>query len=183
MTLATGEHCMYARAMGRTFRALPWAVKEAHADRPARVLIGRATVRRGPSAIARLIGWAYSFPPASQESPCRVEFSTTNRGEHWWRRFDGHSMRSTLIVENGRLFECFGVLKCELDCAKRGTKLVIRSTGRAWFAGIPVPRWFAPDVIASEAERAGRFVFRVHIRIPAFGLIAAYRGNLSPAGA
>jgi Domain of unknown function (DUF4166) len=177
-----GEHCMYARAMGRGFRALPQAVKEAHADRPRRILLGRTSVRRGRGLVARLIGWTFRFPPPLSDAPCRVEFVTTPAGEHWRRRFGGHAMRSRLTLEQGRLYEIFGPLKCELNCTRRGTKLEIRSTGAATFAGIPLPPWIAPVVIASEFERAGQFNFRVHIRIPAFGLIAAYRGTLAPIG-
>jgi hypothetical protein len=174
-----GEHCMYARAMGAAFRSLPYAVRRAHADRDRRVLVGRATVRRGAGTLGSLAGWLYGFPPALHEAPCRVEFETTRAGERWWRRFGGSSMSSLLTFESGRLRERFGRLVCELSCVKRGTRLVIRA-GRARFAGVPLPRWLSPEVIASETEHDGRFVFRVHIRIPALGLIAAYRGTLQP---
>lgn len=175
-----GEHCMYARALGVPFRALPWAVRRVHADHEWRVLIGRVTVRRGKNWWAQFAGWLYGFPPELREAPCRVEFTTTPSGEHWWRRFGGHPMKSLLSVENGRLYETFGLLKVELACAKRGGTLVIES-GRARFCSIPMPRWLSPDVIASEKERDGAFQFRVSIRIPAFGLIAAYNGTLAAA--
>ena len=177
MTAVFGEHCMYARAMGARFRALPWAVRRVHADRDWRVLIGRVSVRRGTGWAARLAAWLYGFPPALKDAPCRVEFLTAPDGEHWWRRFGGHPMRSVLSVERGQLYECFGLLKVALACDKRGGTLVIAS-GRAHWWLLPLPRWLAPDVIASEKERDGAFMFRVSIRIPAFGLIAAYRGTL-----
>ena len=177
MTTIVGEHCMYARAMGPQFRALPWAVRRVHADRDWRVLIGRVSVRRGKNRLARLAAWLYGFPPELRDAPCRVEFLTTPEGERWWRRFGGHPMDSVLSVENGKLYERFGLLKVELACGKRGGTLVIES-GRARWCFVPLPRWLSPDVIASEKERDGAFRFRVSIRIPAFGLIAAYHGTL-----
>ena len=180
MTAIAGEHCMYARAMGSQFRALPWAVRRVHADRDWRVLIGRVSVRRGRNWIARVIAWLYGFPPALHDVPCRVEFVTTSAGEKWWRRFGGHPMDSVLTVEDGRLYERFGLLKVELACGKRGGTLVIAS-GPARWCSLPLPRWLSPDVVASEKERDGAFKFRVSIRIPAFGLIAAYHGTLGVA--
>ena len=180
MASMLGEHCMYARALGPKFRALPWAVRRVHADHEWRVLIGRVSVRRGKNWWSRFAAWLYGFPPELRAAPCRVEFTTTPRGERWWRRFGGHPMSSVLSVENHKLYETFGLLKVELVCAKRGGTLVIESS-RARFCTIPMPRWLSPDVMASEKERAGEFSFRVSIRIPAFGLIAAYHGTLTAA--
>lgn len=168
---------MYARSMGKRFRSLPWVVRAVHADLAWRLLVGRATVRRGNGVLSRLAGWVFDFPPAQTAAPCRVEFAATPRGERWWRRFDGHPMSSVLSVEDGRLYERFGPLKCELECSKRGLALVIRCT-RAWMLGVPLPGWLVPQVIASEKERDGKLLFRVHIRIAVAGLIAAYRGTL-----
>ena len=174
-------YCMYARSMGSRFRSLPWAIRHVHADRPWRVLIGRATVRRGAGLFSRLAGWAFAFPPAQVAAACRVEFrDAPGGGERWWRRFGGHPMTSVLSFEHGRLYERFGLLKCELDCEKRGLALVIKCR-RAWILGVPLPSFLVPQVIASEKERDGRFLFRVHIRIPLAGLIAAYHGTLDAA--
>lgn len=173
-------YCMYARSLGSRFRSLPWAIRAVHADTAWRVLIGRATVRRGSGVLSRLAGWAFDFPPAQVAAPCRVEFRDTGAGERWWRRFGGHPMTSVLSFEDGRLYERFGLLKCELDCEKRGLALVIKCR-RARLLGIPLPAWLVPQVIASEKERDGQFLFRVHIRIPVAGLIAAYRGTLDAA--
>ena len=177
MGASTGEHCMYARALGVPFRSLPWAIRYVHADSSWRVLIGWVSVHRGRGITAWLAGWLFDFPPAMGRMPCRVEFCTTPGGERWWRHFGGYPMMSYLSVEGGTLFESFGRLKCELQCQKCGLALVIRCS-RAWFAGIPLPRWLAPHVIASEKERDGRFLFRVSIRVPLCGLIAAYHGTL-----
>jgi len=173
-------YCMYARSLGGRFRSLPWAIRTVHADTEWRVLVGRATVRRGAGLLSRLAGWAFDFPPAQVAAPCRVEFSDTRAGERWWRRFGGHPMTSVLSFEDGRLYERFGLLKCELECEKCGLALVIKCR-RAWLAGLPLPAWLVPQVIASEKERDGKFLFRVHIRIPVAGLIAAYRGMLDAA--
>jgi len=178
--MALGEHCMYARALGRDWHGLAWGVRNAHADRPWRMLIGRATVRRGRTWLARLAGWLYGFPPSVADAPCSVEFETAPRGERWWRRFAGHPMTSILSVEGGRLYEAFGALKVELKPARRGGTLVLVS-GRARLGPLPLPRALSPDVIATEKERDGRFLFRVSIRIPIAGVVAAYRGTLRPA--
>ena len=173
-------YCMYGRAMGPRFRTLPWAIRSVHADRAWRVLVGRATVRRGAGLLSRLAGWVFAFPPAQVAQPCRVEFADTPDGERWWRRFGGHPMSSVLSFEEGRLYERFGPLKCELDCEKRGLALVIKCR-RASLLGVPLPAALVPQVIASEKERDGKFLFRVHIRVPLAGLIAAYRGTLDAA--
>ncbi|HTG96329.1 MAG TPA: DUF4166 domain-containing protein [Burkholderiales bacterium] len=178
--LATGTNCMYARSMGGRFRSLPWAIRLVHAESEWRVLVGRATVKRGRSLLSRLAGWVFRFPPPLTAAPCRVEFRGTRAGERWWRRFGGHPMTSVLSFEEGKLYESFGLLKCELDCDRRGLALVIRCR-RAWLLGVPLPAWLVPQVIASEKERDGKFMFRVHIRLPIAGLIAAYRGTLDAA--
>jgi hypothetical protein len=177
---SAGSRCMYARSMGSPFRSLPWAIRLVHADSEWRLLVGRATVRRGRSLLSRLAGWLFGFPPALTAAPCRVEFRGSGPGERWWRRFDGHPMTSVLSFEDGRLYESFGPLKCELECVKRGLALVIRCR-RAWLLGVPLPARLVPQVIASEKERDGKFLFRVHIRLPIAGLIAAYRGTLDTA--
>lgn len=174
----SGTNCMYARKLGQPFRSLPWAVRHVHAETAWRVLIGRVTVRRGRGLFGRMVGWVFDFPPALEGAPCRVEFMQTRHGERWWRRFGGYPMVSVLSVEEGRLYETFGRLKCELDCERHGLALVIRCK-RAWFLNVPLPMWFVPEVLASEKERDGKFLFRVSIRIPAFGLIAAYNGTLA----
>jgi uncharacterized protein DUF4166 len=177
--MSLGEHCMYARALGPDWHGLAWAVRNAHADRPWRILIGRATVRRGRTWRARIAGWLFGFPPDVADVPCSVEFATAPRGERWWRRFGGHPMSSTLSVERGRLYEAFGALNVELKAMRRGGTLVL-TAGRARFGPVPLPRALSPEVIASEKERDGRFLFRVSIRVPIAGLIAAYRGTLRP---
>lgn len=174
------SYCMYARSMGGRFRSLPWVIRRVHADTAWRLLVGRATVHRGCGLLSRLAGWAFDFPPAQIAAPCRVEFRDTPEGERWWRRFGGHPMTSVLSFENGRLYERFGRLKCELECRRRGLALVIRCR-RAWVLGVPLPQSLVPQVIASEKERDGKFLFRVHIRVPLAGLIAAYRGTLDAA--
>ncbi|HEU5178917.1 MAG TPA: DUF4166 domain-containing protein [Burkholderiales bacterium] len=178
--LPAGTYCMYARSLGTPFRSLPWAVRSVHAETEWRVLIGRATVRRGRGWLSRLAGWLFDFPPELVRAPCRVEFCETRSGERWWRRFGGHPMLSVLSFDGGRLYESFGPLKCELECLKKGLALVIRCR-RAWLFGVPLPEWLVPQVIASEKERDGEFLFRVHIRLPIAGMIAAYRGTLDAA--
>ena len=74
-------------------------------------------------------------------------------------RFGPASFALALVVEDGRLF------------------LVPRS----WrLFGIPMPRALLPYGDSYECERGGRFYFDVEVRLPMFGLVAAYRGSLEP---
>ena len=175
---------LYARVLGATFDRLPKPVQAMHAFIASDHVTGRGTVMRGRDPIARLIGWAFRFPPVQDDIPIEVTFLVDEKGETWSRNFAGHRFRSRLAVrqEGGKeiLVETFGPLTFAFDLIGHAAGLEMKI--RAWRAfGLPMPLFLIPRIAAIEAVVEGRFTFDVRIALPWGPLIVHYAGWLTPA--
>jgi hypothetical protein len=143
---------------------------------------GEATVENGTHLLARLTRWMMRLPPAAATVPVRVEIEATADRERWTRHFGASRFRSVLCWDEQRrcVTERFGPLRFALGLVAAEGSLAWPVT-RGWFLGVPLPRWLLPVSDARESMDAeGRFVFDVSIRLPWVGLVARYRGWLTP---
>lgn len=80
-------------------------------------------------------------------------------------------------AEGGLLVERFGPVSIAMQLVGTSQGLDMRPVG-GWFAGIPLPRFLLPSVVARETSAAGRHVFEVDIGLPVIGRLVAYHGFL-----
>jgi hypothetical protein len=176
---------LYARILNSAWHELPQEVRALHGVEKTALAEGRATVERGQSLLARIIGAVIGFPPGGADVPVRVRFDAANGIETWTRTFGTKSFHSTQSAENdglqGLICERFGPLTFIMALVLNEGRLSL--VLRRWRAfGIPMPMVLCPRSTAHETVRDGRFRFHVEIGHPVTGLIVRYHGWLVPKG-
>lgn len=175
------ENCLFARALGASFRRMPEAIRTAHMPGRQLVLKGTASVSGAENVFARMAAALFGFPQSGDGIPVTVTMRARDGKEIWVRDFGGRRFRSVLARRpDGGLSERFGPVTFDLDvpATSRGLDMLIRR----WRLGpIPLPFWFAPTAEARERlDAEGRFSFDVSIALPIVGRIVRYRGWLAP---
>ena len=179
------ESSLYRRVLGdAVWLALPNEIRRLHdvrADVPA---VGRATVERGSTSIARSIAWIVGMPKAGHDVPVQVTFIADARGELWQRTFAGKRFASYQFdgpePGDGIVFERFGLITIALHLIPEAGRLNVVPI-RWSLLGIPLPRTLMPIGETYEfVDAENRFNFHVEIGHPWLGLIVRYRGFLVP---
>ncbi|MBI1407523.1 MAG: DUF4166 domain-containing protein [Caulobacter sp.] len=175
---------VYQRVLAGAWAELPPAVRAMH-DLPAGRLAarGRASVERGSSLLARLVGVVIGFPRAQVDGLVEVVFERQGLAERWTRSFGDQRFASRQFAGEGRaahlVVEAFGPLACGMAPVLEAGRL--RLIPRRWsLFGLALPAWLFPRIEAWEAQTDGRFAFNVAISHPLTGPIVAYRGWLEP---
>ncbi|MCW3781850.1 SDR family oxidoreductase [Defluviimonas salinarum] len=174
---------LFAEALGGSLAALPEPIRALHRVIDLRRWAGRAEVVRGQGRLARLIGWAMGFPPATQDCAVSVEMQRRGAGEVWTRSFAGRRFRSHLTPAGGQgrgIVERFGPLSFHIGLtAHAGWLAYPVLSGR--ILGLPLPRLLLPVSETLEGVDAqGRATFDVALSHPLSGPIVRYRGWLVP---
>ncbi|MBB3648584.1 hypothetical protein FHX14_004811 [Rhizobium sp. BK619] len=175
---------LYHRVLGSAFERLPPAIAAIHAVGPAggaRIASGRARIERGRGFLAGIVARLIGFPPAGEDVPVTVRFSTDGEKEIWTRDFGGKTFHSQQLEGKDRdrhlLAEVFGPFRVLVALVPEGSKL--RLVVRGWrFLGLPLPLFLAPGGETFEEERDGRFHFHVEIGGRLTGLVVRYSGWL-----
>ena len=179
-TLAALDTSLFETALGAGFATLPKMVQRLHGADAAPVWRGRASVTRGRSPFAWLIGRVVGFPPASPDVPVTVTLERDAAGETWSRNFGGRRFSSRLTLKDGGLREAFGPLSMAIGLQADAAGIAMPVTG--WhLLSLPMPGFLAPRSEAFETQdAAGVFHFDVRLSLP-FGLaLAHYKGWLAP---
>lgn len=167
--------------LGERYSALPRVVQSLHDPQPRLCASGRCAVARGKGFLVALICWLMGFPKAGADLPMRFEIEARDDAEHWRRQFGASRLNSVFRAQQGLLREWMGPMCLEQSLEPRadGLHFVLR---RAWFLGIPVPRFLLPKVraVASEIELEGqrRYGFEVATSLPLIGPVMRYQGWL-----
>ncbi|MGI3183672.1 DUF4166 domain-containing protein [Nioella aestuarii] len=168
-----------ARTTGLT---LPPAVAALHETNGQASFLGRCTVTRGGSLIARLALWLGGFPQAAPDLPVSVLTQTAPDGCTWRRDFGGHVTQSRLsISDDGRaVLERFGPIRLRMSLRMTNGRLHYDIT-KMHVLGLPMPRWLTPRSETSEYQTEdGKFGFDVSASLPLVGLLIRYSGQLRP---
>jgi hypothetical protein len=173
---------LFARALGKSFDALPAAIRAAHQVDGSLRLAGRASVQGGENLLARLLARLFGFPPASADISVRVDMKADRDGETWRRTFGARSFRSRLSPAHRRSYvhERFGLFTflLALTANADGIDMEIIGGRLGW---LPLPKCLLPRSLARErVDQMGRFTFDVPIALPGIGLLIHYRGWLTP---
>lgn len=183
---ANGAQCLYRELLGSAYHSLHARVQQLHDFSGSQVWSGTADIDGGKGVLAKIIRKIMGFPGPASNVPLRVSFRPDSSGdgaELWTRDFDGQKFSSVQMRGTGRnehlLIERFGPMRFAMALVVDENRLTL--VQRSWsFLGIPMPKFLMPNGQAFEAEEDGKFLFSVEISMPIIGLVAAYRGTLSP---
>lgn len=170
---------LYRRILGERFDSLPEVLRRFH-DTPRG---GRA---RGMLQVERSGGWRASavasfmgLPEAGTNISTVVEVKVEGDRERWVRRFGERRVETIQWMHDGLLMESFGattfsnVLTIEDLCLRYDFR-------RAWFAGILLPRRFAPFVDGRVYAGDGGWRVVVCVSAPLLGDLVHYEGWVEP---
>lgn len=168
---------LFQRVLADEFEHLPEVTRQLHRGWPAVIARGRAMVQPATSPASRLIARIFGLPATAGEHQLEVVIESRDGREYWTRRFGAHTMRSVMQAHGRLLEERFGPVSIamQLDGTRLGLEMRPVS-GR--FAGVPLPRFMLPSVVAKETSEGGRHLFEVDIGLPLLGRLVAYRGVL-----
>ena len=164
-----------------SYCALPSALRAFHDSDGATVWAGRADIDTGTGMLARLISRSFGFPEAGRDVPVTVSVDRKGLSETWTRDFAGKRFVSRLTYAGeGRVVEVFGPFKILLGVEVVGSEIIMPVAG--WRLGsLRLPGFLAPESETREyMDGEGRFCFDVRITVPLAGLLAHYRGWLTP---
>ncbi len=180
-SLALMDRSLFETVLGADYARLPDAVQRLHAADAAPVWEGRASVSRGASPLAWLIGRAVGFPSTNADVPVTVTIERDAAGETWTRDFGGQCFASRLTLADGQLREQFGPMSFSLAVSTAAHGIAMPVAG--WrFLGMPMPACLAPRSQAFETQdAAGLFHFDVRLTLPFGVALAHYSGWLRPA--
>jgi len=172
---------LFALAMHRDFSRLPDPIRIIHSRQQCASASGRCDVDRSANPLALLIRALFRLPRAGRDLPVTVRFTQRGGTEHWERDFSGRIMRSRLSRARipGEITERFGAFVFTIRLRWDGTRLHYQIVKGKLF-GIRLPRALLPRVAAFEQVVDERFRFDVSLRVPLVGLLAHYRGWLTP---
>jgi hypothetical protein len=145
---------------------------------------GGFRIRHGKIWPTRLLRWLLSLPAAGDAVDVRLMVTRQGDREHWARQFAGQPFDSFLWRRpNGLLAEKMGPWEFRFRLANDGGALVYHPVGARFCLGpirIPVPRWCAPRVVASERSSCenGGVDCSVEVHLPSLGLLIAYDGTI-----
>jgi Domain of unknown function (DUF4166)/Polyketide cyclase / dehydrase and lipid transport len=175
---------LYPQVLGEAWTRLPEAVRTLHSEGPVVRAVGTFRVHRGTSRFVRLLTWLARLPAAAEAVDMSLVITPRADGEEW-RRLIGRRLLASkqYKLNDGLLGERVGPLELRLRLEVSEGKLLYRteSTSLRWGPlCLPLPRWLAPTVKASEqAEGDGNRVrVSVEMNVPWFGRVMAYEGRV-----
>jgi len=171
------REALFPSRLGATFALLDPDLQWVHSGE-SRELLGKVTVERGTSPIAKALGALTSLPPTLHNAPIRIRIDVAGDKERWIRTYAGrHVMSSTLYRDGGALVERVGP-------AALTFRIVERNAGMDWqlqrvsMLGIPLPAaWF--EISARVDMQQGRYHFLIDSALRGFGRIVRYEGLLN----
>ena len=98
---------LYARILGTAWETLPAAIRQMHDVSGTRTVRGRASVKRGVSALAQLVAAIMGFPKANPDTSVSVQFTAAAGEETWVRTFGEDSFSSTQYAGRGDRRGCY----------------------------------------------------------------------------
>lgn len=177
---------LFMQVLRDAWHRLPLAIKGIHEVNAPRNYHGLASVSRGTSWIARLIGRMMGFPASGTRVSVDVSMDKTETGETWTRNFSGHQFSSTMSYHandaDWLLWERFGPIRIGMALAIEEERLWYIPQEWSFFR-VPLPRTLLPSGQMYESVVDDRFNFHVEIRVPLAGHVVTYDGWLQDASA
>jgi hypothetical protein len=167
---------LFPSRLGANFAFLDPDLQWVHGGE-SRDLSGTATVERGTSLVAKVLGALTSLPPTLHNARIRIRIEVAGDEERWIRTYAGrHVMSSTLYKDGSALVERVGL-------ATLTFRIVERDTGMDWqlqkvsMLRLPLPAaWF--EISARVDIQEGRYHFLIDSAVRGVGRIVRYEGLL-----
>ncbi len=171
---------LYPRILGDRWHDLAETVRQLHAPGGVQA-VGRFRIRRG-NWLARILAARARLPAQSDGVDVRLLVTSLPHHEEWVRLF-GETPFGTLqwavddfLVE--RIGQC--EVQFELEVIDGALHYRTRRVSLRWGSlRLPLPRWLAPCVTASETAEGAILRIHVEVTLPAIGLLIAYDGVLT----
>ena len=170
---------LYRRILGVRFDALPMVLRRFHDNEGGGRACGTFRVERGPGRLRNAIASMLGMPHAGSDVTVRLRVVAEGDRERWIRDFTGHRVMTVQWARGDLLMERSGPVSFACALVFDGSRLRYEFR-RAWFAGIPIPRWLSPGV--GSYVDAGDAGWRVVVRVlaPVLGEFVRYEGSVEP---
>lgn len=172
---------LYADLLGPRWHELAEAVRNLHPPNKIVRAAGTFRVRRG-GRVARLLAWFARMPAECEAADLQLTVTPTPQGELWHRVFAGQPLPSRQWASCGLLVEHLGLGEIHLQLEVSDGALHYLTKRVALRLGplrLPLPRWLAPRVTASEKPDGNVVQVSVEVVLPLIGLLIAYDGPLT----
>ena len=175
---------LYERLMRTAWGRVGEAVRQFHGTRSGLRASGMFRIVSGERWLARLLARVLGLPKASEAAALRLEVTPQGEGERWSRQFGQDRLVSiqqpgpeNVLIERHGLAEFLFRLREEQGAIIYETQRVAMCLGPL---RLPLPRWLAPQVTASEAPgtQPNRVLTRVMIKAPFVGVLLQYEGEV-----
>jgi hypothetical protein len=170
---------LYRRIMGERFEALPEVLQRFHGAPEGARAHGTFQVERGTGRLRHAVASWLGLPASSQAVPVSLEIAVEGDRECWCRRFGAQQFVTVQWARGDLLMESLGAVTFSSALLLDGRCLRYEFR-RAWFRGMPFPRWASPRVTGvTHADESGWRV-EVHVFAPVLGEIVRYEGWIEP---
>ena len=175
---------LYPSLLGASWGLLPEAVRRGHDTSRPLCYRGALSVRRGPSAAARLVAALLRLPPAGEGVPVQLVVTPEWEGCRWCRSFGARTLTTRQFRRGDRLVERFGILDLLFAPYVEAGRLRYRQTAAALGFGrlrLPLPRPCMPVVAADAWVPAGETEMRIEVQVaaPLVGIVLTYGGTVT----
>jgi hypothetical protein len=168
---------LFPSRLGADFAGLEPPIQWVHSGE-SRELRGTATVERGTSLVAKVLGLLTSLPPTQKAGPISVRIEAAESHERWTRTY------ANMYVMTSTLFKRADCLVEKLGPASLMFRLTVRDAGIDWrlerasVLGISLPlHWL---LIAARIDvKDGRYHFLIDSHLRGVGRIVRYEGLLN----
>ena len=172
------RNTLYQRVLGENFAQLPPVLRAFHALPQGGQARGFVKVQHGCGWLRRVLARLLRLPPQGERVEVRLQVQTKNEGEIWLRHFDGVPVQTLQWQRDNYLIEKAGPLCFAFYVSANENELRFNfSHNEIGGFRLPFP------VLRVDAVARGKENFwhiQVKIRAPLFGLLAEYRGEITP---
>jgi hypothetical protein len=171
------DESLYRRVLGDQFDQLPGSLYRFHDLKDGGVGQGTFNITRGTGWFRGFLASAMGLPPAGTDVPLQLTVTVDRGRETWDRRFGDHTMK-TLQWHNGKLLiEAGGPLRLGFELIADDTFIQFKLI-KAWFCLVPIPRFLAPVLKATETACEGGWDVEVEFSLPMLGRLIRYQGRV-----
>jgi hypothetical protein len=176
---------LYAQILGSHWNDLDESMRRLHDTGASFCARGTFRVCRGNSRLVRFLATLGRLPQAVEAAEMRLLVARLEHIEEWRRSFGRQPLISTQWRDSkGWMVERMGPTETRFELKVVDGALLYSSNGAAIRLGplrIPVPRWFAPRVTASEKPTGepDRVAVFVEVQLPLLGRLISYEGIVS----
>jgi hypothetical protein len=168
---------LYRRILGDQLDKLPSPMRHFHDAANGSTAKGIFNITRGPGWFRNFLASMMSLPPSGSDVPLELSVTPVGPREHWVRRFGNHSLKTQQWKAGTLLIEAGGPMRLGFELVTNETSIQFKLI-RAWFCLIPLPRFLALRLQATETACEGGWDVVVQFSLPLLGTLIRYEGRV-----